>query len=125
MTSAHGWSQPLRLHLSVVIVVLLLGISLPLMWLTYRQGTSAATHAAEQQIQLLRRHVIDRYRGIFADGSTAIALTSASEAFVSEPPAALGLFELARLAATPLLPRSMQQRNSVDRCRLLEKRLLQ
>jgi hypothetical protein len=27
--SQPGWSQPLRLHLSVVIVTLLLGISLP------------------------------------------------------------------------------------------------
>src|SRR3954470_18016397 len=87
--ASPGWSQPLRLHLSVIIVVLLLAISLPLMWLTYRQGTRSAVHAAEQQMLLLSRHAIDRYRSIFGDGFSAISLTSVSEAFVDEPPADL------------------------------------
>ena len=87
--ASPGWSQPLRLHLSVIIVVLLLAISLPLMWLTYAQGTRSAVQAAEQQMLLLSRHAVDRYRSIFGDGLSAISLTSVSEAFVSEPPAEL------------------------------------
>jgi adenylate cyclase len=88
-TGRPGWSQPLRLHLSVVIVILLLGISLPLMWLTYQQGTRSATQAAEQQMLLLSRHAIDRYRNIFGGGYSVVSLTAASRVFVSEPPAEL------------------------------------
>ena len=76
--ASPGWSQPLRLHLSVIIVVLLLAISLPLMWLTYAQGTRSAVQAAEQQMLLLSRHAVDRYRSIFGDGLSAISLTSVS-----------------------------------------------
>jgi len=84
-----GWSRPLRLHLSVVIVILLLSIALPLMWLTYQQGTRSAVTAADQQMLLLSRHAIDRYRGVFGDGLSAITLLSATEAFLTEPPADL------------------------------------
>src|SRR5262245_52429847 len=86
-SSPEGWSQPLRLHLSVIIILLLLGVSLPLMWLTYQQGTRAAVDAAAQQMRLLSGHAIERYRSIFGNAYSNIALTSASQAFLSEPPA--------------------------------------
>ena len=81
------WARPLRLHLSVVIVILLVAISVPLMWLTYQQGTRSAIAAGDQQMRLLSRHAIDRYRSIFSDGYSAIAMTSVSEALLKAPPA--------------------------------------
>ena len=99
-----GWSQPLRLHLSVVIVILLLGVSLPLIWLTYDQGTRSAIRAADQQMQLLSQHAIERYRAIFGEGLSAITLASAGKAFLSEPPADLDIkinFLFKALAGSP------------------------
>jgi adenylate cyclase len=81
-----GWSQPLRLHLSIVIVVLLLGISLPLMWLTYQQGRRSGTEAAEQQMRLVSQHVIERYRNILDDGFAAVTMAAATDGFLQEPP---------------------------------------
>lgn len=82
----RGWSQPLRLHLSVVIVALLLGVSLPLMWLAYAQGTKSAAQAAEQQMRLVSQHAVDRYRSILGDGLAAVTLAAASDSFLQEPP---------------------------------------
>ncbi|MGB3388085.1 MAG: hypothetical protein WBA88_08920, partial [Pseudaminobacter sp.] len=59
------WAQPLRVHLSLVIVALLVTISVPLMWLTYQQGRNEALSAAEQRMTLLGQRVVDRYRGLF------------------------------------------------------------
>jgi adenylate cyclase len=87
-TNSHsaGWSQPLRLHLSIVIVVLLLGISLPLIWLTYQQGKKSAVEAAEQQMRLVSQHLVDRYRNIFGDGLAAVTMAAATDGFLQEPP---------------------------------------
>lgn len=61
LARAHGrWAQPLRFHLSIIIVALLVSISVPLMLLTYRQGRSEALSAAEQQMTLLGQRAVDR-----------------------------------------------------------------
>jgi adenylate cyclase len=83
------WARPLRLHLSIVIVLLLVSISVPLMWLTYQQGTRSAIAAGDQQMRLLSEHAIDRYRSIFSDGYSAIGMTSVSLALLNAPPADL------------------------------------
>src|SRR4051812_22392492 len=105
MNSA-GWARPLRLHLSILIVILLLGIALPLMWLTYEQGTRLAIEAADQQMRLLSQHTIERYRTVFGGGLTAVGIASADDTFLSEPPADLDakinlLFKL--LAVSPYI----------------------
>jgi adenylate cyclase len=82
-----GWARPLRLHLSSLIVCLLLGVSLPLMWLTYEQGTRTAIDAASREMDLLSDRVIDHYNTIFGDGLSAVTLTSAADIFLDEPPA--------------------------------------
>jgi adenylate cyclase len=81
-----GWAQPLRVHLSVVIVTLLISISAPLMWLTYNQGRREALAAAEQQMTLLGRHTIDRYRTLFGDGYSVVTMASAVKSLTTEPP---------------------------------------
>ena len=83
---ASPWARPLRLHLSIVIVVLLVAISAPLMWLTYEQGTRSAVAAASQQMHLLSQHATDRYRSIFGDGFAAVTLAAVTNQFLFEPP---------------------------------------
>lgn len=79
--------QPIRVHLSVLIVLLLIGIAAPLMWLTYHQGTSEAVESAQQQMRLLGRHVIDRYRSVFFDGLATARMAAATEVLSVPPPA--------------------------------------
>lgn len=70
------WVRPLRLHLSIVIVLLLVAISVPVMWLTFEQGKRTALAAAEQRMSLLSQHAIDRYRSVFGDGYSVVTMAS-------------------------------------------------
>jgi adenylate cyclase len=85
--SKTAWSRPLRLHLSAGAVLLLLAITLPLMWLTYKQSTNSAVVAAREQMSSLSRRVVDRYHAVFSAGFSAISISTASEALLTEPPA--------------------------------------
>lgn len=80
------WAQPLRVHLSLVIVALLVTISVPLMWLTYQQGRNEALSAAEQRMTLLGQRVVDRYRGLFREGYLAVTMASAARPLAATPP---------------------------------------
>ena len=82
-----GWAKPLRLHLSVIIVLLLVAISIPLMWLTYREGRQAALAAAEEQMRLLSRSTIGLYDAMFQDGHSAVTMGSVLPSLLAEPPA--------------------------------------
>ena len=104
--TASPWARPLRLHLSIVIVVLLVAISTPLMWLTYEQGTRSAAAAATQQMRLLSQHAIDRYRSIFGDGFAAVTLASVTNEFLFEPPNGVdekAVFLFKALAGSPYI----------------------
>jgi adenylate cyclase len=85
--SARRWAQTLRVHLSVIIVMLLVGISVPLMLLTYRQGSNEAIAAAEKQMKLLSQHTLDRYRSLFDDGNSVATIAPAVLLLTAEPPA--------------------------------------
>ena len=79
------WTQPLRLHLSTIIVALLLGISLPLMWLANDQGTRLATGAASQEMRLLARRVATHYEAVFNDGLAVVTLAAAADTLLDDP----------------------------------------
>jgi adenylate cyclase len=79
------WVRPLRLHLSIVIVLLLIGISVPLMGLTYEQGRRMALATAEQQMNQLSQHTIDRYRSLFNDGYSTVTVASVLKPLLSPP----------------------------------------
>jgi adenylate cyclase len=83
----HGWVRPLRVHLSAIIVVLLIAISVPLMWLTFYEGRQAALDSAQQQMRLLSRGTVDLYEGLFHDGFNVISLGAVIPALATEPPA--------------------------------------
>ncbi len=79
------WARPLRLHLSTIIVALLLGISLPLMWLANEQGTRLATRAASQEMSLLARRAATHYEAIFNDGLAVVTLAAAAGTLLDTP----------------------------------------
>ena len=79
------WVRPLRLHLSIVIILLLIGISAPLMGLTYEQGRRMALATAEQQMNQLSQHTIDRYRSLFGDGYSTVTVASVLKPLLSPP----------------------------------------
>ncbi|MEP9388073.1 adenylate/guanylate cyclase domain-containing protein [Mesorhizobium sp. KR9-304] len=85
--SSPGWAKPLRVHLSVIIVLLLVAISVPLMWLTFLEGKQSAIAAAEQQMGLLSRNTIDLYESVFRDGHAVVMLGSVLPSLEAEPPA--------------------------------------
>ncbi|MFI0848029.1 adenylate/guanylate cyclase domain-containing protein [Mesorhizobium sp. IMUNJ 23232] len=79
------WVRPLRLHLSIVIILLLIGISAPLMGLTYEQGRRMALATAEEQMNQLSQHTIDRYRSLFNDGYSTVTVASVLKPLLSPP----------------------------------------
>lgn len=83
--SSGGWTRPLRLHLSIVIITLLVISSVPAMWLNYEQGRRTALAAAEEQMSLLAQHTIDRYRSVFGDGYATATMASAVASLRSPP----------------------------------------
>jgi adenylate cyclase len=85
--ASSPWVRPLRLHLSVVIVTLLVCISAPLMWLTYTKGREAAITAGEDLMRQLGLRAIDRYRNVFGDGYSAVATASVLASLLTPPPA--------------------------------------
>ncbi|MEQ1952242.1 adenylate/guanylate cyclase domain-containing protein [Mesorhizobium yinganensis] len=79
------WVRPLRLHLSIVIILLLIGISAPLMGLTYEQGRRMALATAEERMNQLSQHTIDRYRSLFGDGYSTVTVASVLKPLLSPP----------------------------------------
>jgi adenylate cyclase len=83
------WAKPLRVHLSVIIVLLLVAISVPLMWLTFQEGREAAIASAQQQMRLLSRNTIDLYESVFHGGNSVVTMGSVLPSLTAEPPAYL------------------------------------
>ena len=85
--SRPRWAKPLRVHLSVIIVLLLVAISVPLMWLTFQEGNQSALASAEQEMRLLSRNTIDLYESVFNDGNAVVTMGSVLPSLTAEPPA--------------------------------------
>ncbi|WP_082597237.1 adenylate/guanylate cyclase domain-containing protein [Rhizobium sp. Root708] len=85
-SGAAAWSRPLRVHLSVVIVGLLVCISAPLMWMAYVQGRTTALAAGESQMRQLGLRVVENYRSVFGDGYSAVETASVLPQMLTPPP---------------------------------------
>lgn len=81
------WTRPLRVHLSVIIVLLLVAISVPLMLLTYWDGRQSALDSAEHRMQLLSRNTVDTYESLFRDGHSFVTIGAVLPSLTAEPPA--------------------------------------
>lgn len=84
-----SWAGPLKLHLSLLIILLLLGVALPLIWMAHQRGESAAETAADEKMQLLSERTTDRFRIVFGDAVPLLSMAAISDAFASPPPADL------------------------------------
>ncbi|MCX7304317.1 MAG: adenylate/guanylate cyclase domain-containing protein [Hyphomicrobiales bacterium] len=83
------WTRPLRVHLSVIIVLLLVAISVPLMWLTFQEGRHSALDSAEHQMRLLSRNTVDLYESLFRDGHSVVTMGAVLPSLTAGPPAYL------------------------------------
>ncbi|WP_409527938.1 adenylate/guanylate cyclase domain-containing protein [Rhizobium sp.] len=81
------WSRPLRLHLGVLVVGSLLCTSVPIIWMAFSQGTSAAVTAGAQQMREMSLRLIEGYRNTLQEGTEAVALASTMRQLASAPPA--------------------------------------
>ncbi len=81
------WAKPLRVHLSVIIVLLLVAISVPLIWLTFQEGRQSALESARQQMRLLSRSTLDLYAGLLQDGHSIITMGAVLPSLIDKPPA--------------------------------------
>lgn len=88
-SGTRGPSGPLKLHLSLLIILLLIGIAGPLIWLSYERGQKAAVADADRQMTALAERTMDRYRLLFADAAPIIDMLAASQAFAGSAPATL------------------------------------
>ncbi|OAP40965.1 cyclase [Sinorhizobium glycinis] len=80
------WSKPLRLHLSVLVVALLLCTSTPIIWLAFSQGREAAVLSGEKQMREMSLRLIEGYRNTLEGGYEAVALASTLPQLGSPPP---------------------------------------
>ncbi|MBX3581208.1 MAG: adenylate/guanylate cyclase domain-containing protein [Rhizobiaceae bacterium] len=83
--SGWRWSRPLRVHLSFIIVLLLLALSVPLMWITFQEGRQAALASAEQQMRLLSRNTVDLFSSAFRDGYSTITVGAVLPSLAADP----------------------------------------
>ncbi|QIG52401.1 adenylate/guanylate cyclase domain-containing protein [Nordella sp. HKS 07] len=84
-----SWAGPLKLHLSLLIILLLLGVALPLIWMAHQRGEAAAETAADEKMQLLSERTTDRFRIVFGDAVPLVSMAAISDAFATPPPADL------------------------------------
>lgn len=80
-----SWSKPLRLHLSVLVVGLLLCISTPLIWMAFSQGREAAILAGEKQMRQMSLRLVEGYKSTLEGGYEAVMLASTLPQLVSPP----------------------------------------
>lgn len=80
-----NWSKPLRLHLSVLVVGLLLCISTPLIWIAFSQGREAAILAGEKQMRQMSLRLVEGYKNALEGGYEAVVLASTLPQLSSPP----------------------------------------
>lgn len=83
------WAGPLKLYLSLLIILLLLGVALPLIWMAHQRGENAAEMAADEKMRLLTERTADRFRIVFGDAVPLVSMAAISDAFATPPPADL------------------------------------
>ena len=84
-----AWTRPLRIHLGLVFVVLLIGIAGPMLWLSYDRGHDAAYEAIDLEMASISERIVDHYRIAFADKLAMAQLAAALDDMATSPPASL------------------------------------
>jgi len=86
---ARVWSQPLRFHLGVVIVALLVAVAMPLVWIGFREGHAAALATAQREMRLLADRVGDELDDLVSSSLGFVTMAAVSEQMLSPPAADL------------------------------------
>jgi adenylate cyclase len=76
---AVSWTRPLRSHLSLIVIALLIATSAVLIGLNFRQGRRAALASASREMRIYSERVVDRYRSVFGSAALAVDIASSSE----------------------------------------------
>lgn len=81
-----NWSKPLRVHLSVLVVALLICTATPIIWMAFSQGRLAAILAGEKHMREMSLRLIEGYRNALEGGYEAVALASTVPQVAVAPP---------------------------------------
>lgn len=84
---APRWTGPLRVHLGLVMVLLLIAVSGVLIAINYQRGRTAAIDNAGERMRAFSSHLIDRFQILVGEPVTSVELASVSDVFASPPPA--------------------------------------
>ena len=84
------WTRPLRVLLSLSMVVLLVTVSGLLVGLDYQRARSAAIEDATERMRVFSDRVVDRFRILFGNTTALAGLASISDVFAQSPPDRLG-----------------------------------
>ncbi|SDR33448.1 adenylate cyclase [Rhizobiales bacterium GAS113] len=76
---AARWVRPLRFHLSVIVVTLLVAIAAALIGLNFYQGRKAAIASAGQEMRIFSERIVERYRAVFGAAALTVDLASGAE----------------------------------------------
>jgi adenylate cyclase len=84
------WTRPLRVLLSLFMIVLLVSVSSVLIGLDYQRARSAAIEDATERMRVFSDRVVDRFRVLFGNTTALVGLASISDIFARPPPDRLG-----------------------------------
>ncbi|OWV70707.1 cyclase [Rhizobium sp. R339] len=79
------WSKPLRVHLGVLVVASLICTSMPIIWMAFLQGSTAAVNAGAQQMREMSLRLVEGYRNTLRGGTEAMSLASTLPQLISPP----------------------------------------
>lgn len=83
------WTRPLRIHLGLVFVGLLVAVAGPMLWLAYERGHEAAHAAIDLDMAAVAERIVDHYHISFADKLAVAQLAAALDDMATAPPADL------------------------------------
>src|SRR6185312_12165277 len=83
--SAQQWTRPLRVFLSLVMVLLLTAISGTLITIDYFRGRDTAIADASERMHTFSAQIIDRFQILLGGPLNSINLASVSAAFATPP----------------------------------------
>ena len=89
INTQQTWTRPLRVLLSLSMVVLLVTVSGLLVGLDYQRARSAAIEDATERMRVFSDRVVDRFRILFGNTTALVGLASISDIFAQSPPTGL------------------------------------
>ncbi|WP_188611497.1 adenylate/guanylate cyclase domain-containing protein, partial [Chelatococcus reniformis] len=81
-----GWSRPLRVHLAIVMVGLLIGVSGLIAGLHFAAGRKAAIGLAAQHMRVLSERLVENYRLLSAESVMFVDVAAIADEFQLPPP---------------------------------------